>query len=524
MDNRNKNGRAVRNGLASVAIALILMTVSTHASAGILDDIWNSVSGVKTYVANRIIWARDYITDRIADARDNINDKVDDAQDEIAAARGEIADARSEINSKITEASNDVITDVSILVETAGVEVTNNVGALVNGVGTQVGNVEDRLWDVHGQLTSLVEDSNFGKDLISGDNIQGAIEDAVTMIQQGLPTQAEMDAFESVGCPVFKTGMMDLNDSMFMLAGTLAGIPDVGFTLPIKDPGLSNAIDSIPCKVLLPVSLVMGELGLDGEIIINMQEMFEDVSNDLSNISLVISAPTFPDQCTALKNNEDAIWFALKYVQSVALLTKLVGAVLESMGETVLAGPTEADVGAWGFAGVTVKSNSLKAMGEFFSGSAGVISSLHNSVSGKQAACEIDALNLKLQLTLNNIDSLLSSQQDKFKGLSDDHAALLTAIDAIQFEYGDLGEEFASLQAAQQQMLAAHAQQQGEHASLSGDHLTLLSGMTDLQNNHQELLEQHALLQEDHDGLSGDLSTLIAGQAIILENIKIKDK
>jgi hypothetical protein len=191
------------------------------------------------------------------------------------------------------------------------------------------------------------------------------------------------------------------------------------------------------------------------------------------------------DSCTILRENAEPINYALYYVNAVGLLTKVIGALITASGETVLAGPTEADVGAWGFAGVTVKNNPLKSFGEFFSGAAAVISSVGDSVSKTRTFCRLTDAHDVLQ-------TQLTSMTTEFNQSTLEHGALLTQMTSLTSEYVDLGAEFTALKA-----------------------------------NHQTLLAVNALLQADNDELLVGQSALLDGQLEILNilnKVKAKDK
>lgn len=347
----------------------------------------------------------------------------------------------------------------------------NSINTKVTNLGTNVTSVATQTAEVVENSALLVQQTIEGKGLVAAENIQQAISEAVTMMQQTLPSPEELSEFEVSGCQVFKDDLVLLNDSLFYLADTLANMPQVGFTMSIQEPGLSDLIPSIPCNMLFPASKVTQRLGMDTG---KLADMFVSVSSDLGLLNSVIRPPTanpsihnlasyqtslensasaasiqlsgVADSCTILRENAEPINYALIYVNSVGLLTKVVGALLMASGETVLAGPSEADVGAWGFAGVTVKSNPLKSFGEFFAGAATVISSVGDSVSTTRTFCGLTDAHDALQTQLTN-------QQAEFDQLILEHDALLTQMTSLTSNYVDLGAEFATLQANHQALL-----------------------------------------------------------------------
>ena len=365
--------------------------------------------------------------------------------------------------------------------------VSNTINTKTTEIRTNLLAVKTQTEEVVQNSAQLVQETIQGKGLVAAENIQQVIGEAVGLMQENLPTPEELQAFEDGGaCQNFKDEVVMLNDSLFFVANALAAMPEVGFALNVQDPGLSSKINSVPCVILYPVSEVVDQLGLDSG---DIATMLITVSDQLVLMNSVLQAVDLPEQCAIIGDYEDELWYALKFVQGVAMVTKLLGTLLASAAETPVAGPTEADVGAWGFAGVTVKSNTLKSIAKFFSGASSVFSGVHGAVSGKQTACQLEETNKQLQLALKSINDVLTDQQEEFSELNLDHETLLTKMDTLESEYVDLGAEF-----------------------------------TALQTNHTTLLDKHALLQADHDDLSGDLATLIEGQLVILENIKIKAK
>jgi hypothetical protein len=265
--------------------------------------------------------------------------------------------------------------------------------------------VWNKIKSIFTNVDKILDEIEAGTDLINTTQIKILVATTTDFMEVGLPIPP--GDWESSLCPAYKTALQDFiselsvtGDQLFSLTGTTVANIDIEI--------LSNALEDLPCFILYPSYAVLeqgplsqGPLGVENSTnnLINLRGHLADVADLLVPPSktaplLMANSEEFdiyrPFSCTVYEaSGKDPIDYARYSVTGIGIFLRIVGTILKAAGKTVIAGPTEAHGGAAGFAGATIKHNTVGALGQLVDGIGEVVMALMSSLGDLTTNCRL---------------------------------------------------------------------------------------------------------------------------------------
>lgn len=279
-------------------------------------------------------------------------------------------------------------------------------------------------------VKDLLDEMKAGKDSISAENVRDSIKDVGVMLVQHIPDGSKAREFRDGQCPQFKSDIQFLFDSMFELSNTMLGLGNNGLGLSLENPGTGDLIDGAPCAFLYPlyalnnkVPILRSDLVLETRDTINVIDGFlfpDDAAlaraaaagmqgNAFSADGAVFARNGVMDlgddsgfeasgSCSIIADPEAAEVVegakVLSYFYGTAFAA--MGLVLEVAGHTAINGPDQVEGAVWGWAGVTIENDPVKAIGIFYKEVGKLLLKLGSTVNAMQHKCEL--MNRMLEL------------------------------------------------------------------------------------------------------------------------------
>lgn len=284
--------------------------------------------------------------------------------------------------------------------------------------GTE-GNIER----IIGNVKSIIDKINAAQGTIKDGKVKNMIADARVMLQQAVNAQQEgVSAFlmggncvinDGTPCGFFRADLLFFLQTIQDINNQLLAMHNIpGLDLQVEDPGLADLLNTIPGRLLLPLYKVMTKTKL---LDAGFLAALRDVSTHLENAKLVLfpdpsATPTslstltaasgmsiaahngFPasGSCLFVHDHARAFSIASNALTGIGIINRIIGAILEAMGETFLGGPAEVDAGIHGYVHGTIKTSTLGTMGKIASGVGGVMQAIGSSLSSKSTFCAVE--------------------------------------------------------------------------------------------------------------------------------------
>jgi hypothetical protein len=381
------------------------------------------------------------------------------------------------LSAKLTTVQTAIIAKSELVETNVKTELSNVEGRVTDTISNVETKIDNRFDEFKGNLDTgladvlgVLDEARVKGEEISTEELKAALDNVIGTVRDAIPTKQDLDAFENTGaCGFFRDDLVSLNDAMFALSGEIAGSADARFATFVQDPGLSDLIGKMPCPVLYPAWDVMNRLGLDQQILVDsLEEAIDYLVLLRPLVETGINAAT--DQCGFIADYETEVNLGVKGLKGTGVAGTLLGKVFSAVSDTPAGGPSEAAVGAWGFAEVTVKTHIPSFLGKALAGLGELLKNTSEKISNKQSSCEQQSRH----------DLLMAGQFDLTGGqlgLREDHEALFEA----------LTSQIVTMQANYDVLSASHVQLQTEMASISGLLNDVLAGQ-------QAILDQTSAL------------------------------
>lgn len=300
-----------------------------------------------------------------------------------------------------------------------------------------------------GDVKDLLDEMKSGKQNISAQNVRDSIADVGAMLVQHIPDGTKAQQFRDGECPQFKADIQFLFDSMFDLSNTLLGLGNNGLGLSLENPGTGELIEGAPCAFLYPlyelnnrVPIVRSDLVVESRDTINVIDgfLFPDEaalvsaasagtgSNASSTDTGVLGTNGVMDlgddsgfepsgSCSIIADPDAAELVegakVLSYFYGTAFAA--MGTVMEVAGHTAINGPDQVEGAVWGWAGVTIENDPVKAIGIFYKEAGKLLLKLGSTVNTMQHKCEL--MNRMLELHRDHA-TLQDGQEEIVRELS----------------------------------------------------------------------------------------------------------
>lgn len=234
-----------------------------------------------------------------------------------------------------------------------------------------------------GDVTNILEELDEGRARIASQRVKDAIDDVSSILLNSLPDPAAAENFKNNQCGGFRDDLQLMFGSLLDISNGLTNLGSNDLGLSLQDPGIFNLVDQVPCRLLFPVyrlnqkvPLVNSDAILQAANAVSVIDgMLESSAAEslLVTDSMMVSGLdsgldgdggfAITPACTFIEENEQAINYARYGALSLGVLLAAIGTVVELIGHTYLNGPDEVEVGAWGFAQVSVENDWTKAIG-----------------------------------------------------------------------------------------------------------------------------------------------------------------
>jgi hypothetical protein len=210
------------------------------------------------------------------------------------------------------------------------------------------------------------------------DTINEGVDDVKQMIadeRAGRKEFTDDDDGCSFLCDQFRTDLLELVDNTEDAFNSI--LDSTGLPVSVNFDKERGVVRNAPGRALYPLyrSLVAGS-----NILNVVSSEMASVNTNLSTLNL--------DACEQILANPTAFENAKKSVKGSAKVFKLIGSKLSSSGETTI---TEVDIGLWGWAHVTAKTNTEKTWASRFNGLSDSLSKIESTAGDKQNYCTIVA-------------------------------------------------------------------------------------------------------------------------------------
>ena len=271
-------------------------------------------------------------------------------------------------------------------------------------------------------VKSIIDKINSAQTTIADGKVQGMISDVRVILDEALAAQQDgvqdflmggnCVANDGTPCGMFRADLLYFLETIENINNQLLAMHDIpSLDIQIEDPGLANLLNKIPGRILFPLYKVMSRTKLmDPAFISALEEvpahlenakmvLLQDTSESPvastsyafnSTSSLAVSVPGASNTCLIIQDRPLAFNVASNFLTGVGILNRIIGAVLEAMGETFIGGPAEVDAGIHGYVHGTIKTSTLGTMGKIASGVGGVMQAIGGSISGKITFCGIE--------------------------------------------------------------------------------------------------------------------------------------
>lgn len=319
--------------------------------------------------------------------------------------------------------------------------------------GGNIDTVIARVKSIKDNVDDLIKTVKAGKDTITDGKIKAMIADMRVMLQEAVNAQQDgvndflmggnCVANDGTPCGFFRADLLfflqtleDINNQLL----SMHNIPSLN--LQVEDPGLANLLNKIPGRILFPIYKVMTKTKL---LDAGFLAALADINTHLSNVKLVlfpdpsasptslstltaatgmsvaVTVPNASNSCLFIDEHPLAFTIATGYLTGVGIINRIIGAILEAMGETFIGGPAEVDGGIHGYVHGTIKTSTLGTMGKIASGIGGVMQALGSAISSKITFCGIELRQVAIIRGQKEIlcamkNNNLSPQCDEFVG------------------------------------------------------------------------------------------------------------
>jgi len=288
--------------------------------------------------------------------------------------------------------------------------------------GGNIDKVVSNVNDIKAKVKELFDTIKDAKGTIADGKVKDMISDMRVMLQEAMNAQQEgvndflmggnCVANDGTPCGFFRADLLfflqtveDLNNQLL----SMHNIPSLD--LHVEDPGLANLLNKIPGRLLLPLYKVMTKTKLmDAEFLAALADtnthlanvklvLFPDPSatptslstlTTATGISTAVTVPNASNSCLFIDQHPQAFNIATNYLTGVGIINRIIGGILEAMGETFIGGPAEVDAGIHGYVHGTIKTSTLGTMGKIASTVGGVMQSIGSAVSSKMTFCGIE--------------------------------------------------------------------------------------------------------------------------------------
>ena len=281
------------------------------------------------------------------------------------------------------------------------------------------GNIEQIITNVQSMLTTITD----AKDTIKDGKVKAMISDMRVMLQDAVEAQQD-GVVEFLGggncvindgtpCGYFRADLLLFLQGLEDINNQLLGMHNIpALDIQIEDPGLAKLLEKIPGRLLLPLYKVMTKTKLlDAGFLTALADanthlanaklvLFPDSSATPSSLSTftaasgasiaAVTVPTASNSCLFIDDHPLAFNIASNALTGIGIINRIIGAILEAMGETFIGGPAEVDAGIHGYVHGTIKTSTLGTMGKIASGIGGVMQAIGSSVSSKITFCGIE--------------------------------------------------------------------------------------------------------------------------------------
>ena len=295
--------------------------------------------------------------------------------------------------------------------------------------GGNIDTVVKRVKSIKDNVDNLVKTIKDGKDTITDGKIKQMINDMKAMLQEAVNRQQDgvddfiaggnCEANDGTPCGLFRAdllfifqGLQDLNNQLL----SMHNIPSL--KLEIEDPGLSDLLNRVPGRVLLPLYKVLTKTKF---LSAGFLDSLETVRSQLEEIRPVLlsDSPIFPSSLstsaaasfttsgsgvttsaatvptassTCLLIERRPLLFSITSgaLSGYGIFLKIVGALSQALGKTSLVGPKEVDAGIHGYVHGTLATDHVGSLGKILSGIGGVLTAISSSISSKITFCGIE--------------------------------------------------------------------------------------------------------------------------------------
>jgi hypothetical protein len=295
--------------------------------------------------------------------------------------------------------------------------------------GGNIDTVIKRVKNIKDNVDSLVKTIKDGKDTITDGKIKQMITDMKAMLQEAVNRQQEgVDDFmagkdcqanDGTPCGLFRADLLFIFQSLQDLNNQLLSMHNIpSLQLEIEDPGLSDLLNRVPGRVLLPLYKVLTKTKFLSagflDSLENVRSQLEEIRPVLLSDSPIFPSSTSTSSLTTFSTTSSITTSGLAVVptaSSVCLLIerrpllfsitsnalsgygiflKIVGALSQALGKTSLVGPKEVDAGIHGYVHGTLATDHVGSLGKILSGIGGVLTAISSSISSKITFCGIE--------------------------------------------------------------------------------------------------------------------------------------
>ena len=309
----------------------------------------------------------------------------------------------------------------------------------------------DPISDVLAAVEKIVKALEDGLDLIDSAELDELIASVPQVLAAGLPIPPA--EWESQLCPAYRMDLKELVTAISEISGELAsftGITQGNLDLDL----LIDGLDLLPCIALFPSYVIFENGPFSASALVDNLIMAQEnigIAFEIMNPSGASASSASgtgdpiidrPFSCEIYDTFTLELDLAKFGLQTTGIVLRILGTILKAAGKTVIAGPTEAHAAAWGWAGATIKHNTVATLGTAADGLGGVLVALGSTLSGIIRNCKMifafEAISEQIGKhdtdTNRNIDDHDIAIQAQVQTHDEDIKALLENIIANQFE------------------------------------------------------------------------------------------
>ncbi len=444
---RIKMPGSTKRGVLWIPVVLCLMMGAGQANAGVIDDVLNFVKATWTKVKAIETDTRDIQT-KIGEVRGSIDvvktatTTIDTATDAIASTvntidtkTGAIQTATSAIRNTTSNIQGTIVTvgstlnnvkgsvdDVKNTLDALKPAIENSLQGTIGNVQSAIENVKGNIDTVQGTLDELPSAIQFqmGIDMEPDGPIITQVKDALEEIKTVIVDhQAAVADFEGAPCNQFRNTL----EGLFVNATTLSSRINT-LSNPVDDLvdlGDLSLLDSVPCKVLMGLSIAFEETPLSDLVarldststaLQDIKPLFVDALSTAASVNgryrdiysedAGITNHSIPDEVIFLESCEGVpanyrtyrkaglrLLYSSLSLQSAALVIDS-GAVgkVRGLSRKLIPRLAEFDAGPWGFAHVTARLQELSPkIAKGLTGTSVMLSSLSSYALNKVTKC-----------------------------------------------------------------------------------------------------------------------------------------